>query len=461
MENKHEVDMTSGNLFSKLFFVSLPLIFSGILQLLYNAADLIVCGSFGSNHAVGAISATNALINLIVNLFLGLSIGANVAMAKTFGQQDKDKAKRIVYTSIIFAITFGILVGLFGILMAKTFLEWMGTTDDVIELSTTYLRIYFLGLPASMIYNFGSSLLRATGDTKRPFIYLAIAGVINVLLNLFFVLACDMDVDGVAIATITAQYISAIMIMICIIRNKGFISFRFKEIRFYAKEALEIIKIGIPAGIQGVIFSFSNVIIQSSVNSLGTNVMDGNGASSSLEGFVYVAMNSVAHTSVAFISANVGARKLQNIKKIVLYALSIVLLMNLVFGGIILLFQNGLLGLYIRSSNQGYEEALRAAKGRLILICCTYFLCGFMDTLAFCLRGIGYSFTPMLVTLGGIFITRMVWIFSIFNTGIMHNITGIFISYPLSWIITAIIHMTLFIILYKRKLNGELVGKVV
>ena len=445
-----EVDMTSGNLFGKLFLVSIPLVFQGLLQLLYNAADLIVCGTFGSGHAVGAISATGALTNLIINLFFGLSVGSNVLMAKTYGQQDKEKAKRIVDTSIIFAIFFGILVGLFGFFLSKYFLVWMGTTEDVIDLSTIYLKIYFTGLPASMLFNFGAALLRATGDTKHPFYYLTFSGIINVLLNLLFVIVFKLDVAGVAIATVISQYISAILIFISLLRSKGFFTLKLKGMRLYRKEALEIIRIGLPAGMQGVIFSLSNVIIQSSVNSLGTNVMDGNGASSSLEGFIYTAMNAVATTSVAFVSANVGARKLYNIKKIVLYAFSLIFLINVVICGLIYLFQDQLLSLYI-----SHDEAIVAAKQRLFIFLISYFTCGFMDTLAQGMRGLGYSLTPTIVTLIGVCAVRIIWIFTIFRTGIMHNIEGIIISYPISWILTAIVHAIMFTFVYKKEVRKE------
>ena len=339
MKSKNEVDMTSGNLFTKLLIVSLPLIFSGILQLLYNAADLVVCGLFGSGgHAVGAISSTNPLINLIINLFLGLSTGANVLMARCFGEKNQIKGQKVLTTSLIFGIVCGLILAVFGFSFSRIFLEWMKSSDEIIDLSTIYLRIYFIGLPFSMVYNFGASLLRAIGDTKRPFIILGFSGIVNVVLNLLFVICFHMDVAGVALATIISQAISAFWIIICLIKNKGFMTLKIKELKFYKKEALEIIKIGLPAGIQGTIFSLSNVLIQSSVNILGTNAMDGNGASSSLEGFIYTAMNSVASSCVAFVAANYGAKKYNNIKLVVVYASIIVILMNLIFGGLILLF---------------------------------------------------------------------------------------------------------------------------
>lgn len=450
MGKHNEIDMTNGHLFRKLLIFSIPLILSGILQLFYNAADLIVCGQFGSDHSTAAISSTNSLINLYVNLFLGLSVGANVLMARCFGSNDKEKGQRVVYTAMVFSVIIGVVIGLFGFLTSRFFLELMGTTSDVIDLSTKYLQIYFLGLPFSMIYNFGASIFRATGDTKRPFIFLTISGVFNVIFNLLFVIVFKMDVPGVALATIIAQGISAVLILIALFRNKGFFEFKLKDIRIYKKEALEIARIGFPAGLQGAIFSLSNVLIQSSVNSLGTDVVDGNGASSSLEGFIYTAMNSVAQACVAFVSANYGAKKKKNIKKCVIYSAILVVCMNFIVGGIVLLLKGNLLDLYVDS-----KEALKAGGERIVIITLTYFLCGLMDTFAYSLRGIGYSVLPMIISLGGACGLRILWIMTIFPLDNFHNISGLAISYPISWVITASIHLVMFIILYK-KLNFKI-----
>ena len=442
---KNEMDMTNGNLFKKIIIFSIPLIFSGILQLLYNATDLIVCGQFGSEHSTAAISSTNSLINLYVNLFLGLSVGANVLMARCFGSGNKEKGQKVVYTAMVFSVMVGVVIGLFGFFTARYFLELMGTTSDVIDLSTQYLQIYFLGLPFSMIYNFGASIFRATGDTKRPFIYLSLSGLFNVLFNLLFVIVFKMDVPGVALATIIAQAISAVLILIALFRNKGFFEFKLKNVRIYKKEALEIARIGLPAGLQGAIFSLSNVLIQSSVNSLGTNIVDGNGASGSLEGFIYTAMNSVAQACVAFVSANFGAKKKKNIKKCIMYSAILVIIMNFIVGGIVLSLKTQLLGLYVHT-----DEALNAGISRIMVIALTYFLCGLMDTFAYSLRGIGYSVVPMIISLCGACGLRLLWIFLVFPLDSFHSIQGLAMSYPISWIITASIHLTMFIILYRR-----------
>ena len=439
------LDMTDGNLFKKLFLYSLPIVFSGILQLLYNAFDLIICGQYGSVNSTAAISSTNSLINLIVNLFLGLSVGANVLMARCYGQKNKEKADRVAYTSMVFSLIVGVVIGIFGILTSGFFLKLMGTTEDVIELSTAYLRIYFVGLPFSMIYNFGAAIFRATGDSRKPFYYLTISGVCNVLLNLLFVIVFKMDVPGVAIATVISQAVSAVLIIIALLFHNNFFEFKIKNIRLYKEEAIEIIKIGIPAGLQGVIFSFSNVLIQSSINSLGTNVVGGNGASSSLEGFIYTSMNGVAQACAAFVSANYGAGKKKNIKKIILYSTILVMFMDLVVGGLIFILRHQMLGLYVKN-----DESIEAGISRLTIIVTTYFLCGFMDTFANSLRGIGYSVTPMIISLIGACGFRIFWIFTFFPMEKLHNISGLAVSYPISWILTASFQLLLLIILYRK-----------
>ena len=455
--SKNEIDMTSGNLFKKILVFSLPIIFSSVLHLLYNAADLIVCGQFGSAHSVGAVSATNSLINLIIQLFMGLSVGANVLMARYFGTKQKEKAQRVVYTAMILSVVIGILLGAFGALCSRYFLEWMKTTDDIIDLSTQYLAIYFCGLPFSLIYNFGASLMRAVGDTKRPFYFLAAAGVFNVMFNLLFVIVFKMDVAGVALGTILSQAISAACIVVCLVKNKGFFHFSFKEMRFYKQEALEMVRIGLPAGLQGAIFSLSNVLIQSSINSLGTNTVDGNGASVSIEGFVYAAMNSVAQACIAFVSANFGAGNWKNIKRVVAYTSLFVVTFGIAVGVVAVIFGDPLLKVYI-----SHEEAIAAGYSRLVLICLTYFTCGLMDVFAYSLRGIGYSVLPTVVSLCGVCGLRILWIYTIFPLEQFHTLQGLTISYPVSWVVTALVHLVCFLVLFKkRKSLAEHLQKVV
>ena len=444
----HEISLTDGNLFFKLLRVSIPLILSTLLQLLYNAADLVVCGQFGSSHSVAAISATNPLINLYIQLLIGLSVGANVLMARCYGAKDRERGQKVVYTSMVFALVSGILIGVIGATTSRFFLVIMQTPAEIIDLSTSYLVIYFCGLPFSMIYNFGSSVMRATGDTKRPFYFLGAAGLVNVLLNLFFVIVCRMDVAGVALATIISQGISALCVVIAMLRNRGFFRFRFREVRFHGSVAKEIAVIGIPAGVQGMLFSISNVMLQSSINGFGTSVMDGNGAAASLEGFVYATMNSVAQTAGSFAAANYGAKKWKNARNSALYAALLVMLFWSVSAGIIYFFRYPLLGLYLNAED---TAAFAAAGERMLAVCCTYFLCGLMDTFAYTLRGIGHSFLSMSVCLAGVCGLRIVWIYLLFPTPAFHSMYSLMFSYPVSWIITGVIETVLFFAMLKKE----------
>lgn len=443
---KNETDMTSGNLAKKILLFSLPIIFSGVLQLLYNAADLIVCGEFGSEHSVGAISATNSLINLIIQLFMGLSVGSNVLMARCFGAGDREKGRRVAYTAMIISVVIGLALGAFGAVCSRYFLVWMDTPDDLISLSSIYLAIYFLGVPFSLIYNFGASLLRAVGDTKRPFYFLAISGVFNVLFNLLFVIGFKMDVAGVALGTVLSQAISAACIAVCLMRNKGFFRFSFRELKFYKKEAWEIIKIGLPAGLQGVIFSLSNVLIQSGVNGLGTNAVDGNGAACSIEGFVYTIMNSVAQACIAFVSANYAIKNWKNVKKALLYSIGYVCLFGITAGVSATIFGRQLLAIYLPDN----PEAVEIGYSRMIVICLTYFTCGLMDLFAYSLRGIGYSLLPTVVSLCGACGSRILWIYTVFLLEPFHNLQGLAVSYPISWVLTAGVNLLLFAILFAK-----------
>lgn len=439
-------------LFASLCLFIAPLMLTGILQLLYTASDLIICGKFGPEHSTGAISVTNPLVNLIVTSFLGLATGANVLMAKCFGANDKEKGQRVVYTSMALSLVLGVAVGILGATCSRYILELMKTHEDVIELSNEYLSIYFIGVPFTMIYNFGASIMRAVGDTKRPFYYLTLSGVINVLLNLLFVIVFDMGVAGVAICTAISQFCAATLVVISMLRAKsGFYSFKLRSIRFFKSEALEITKIGLPAALQSFIFSFSNLMIMSSINSLGTTVLDGNGASSSLEGFVYTAMNSCAQGAMTFASANVGARKKSNIARVVLYSLALVLISWAVLTAIILPLGKTLLGLYVNpETTTDIDAVIEAGWQRLFAISLTYFLCGLMDTFAYSLRGIGYSTLPAVVSAIGGCGLRLLWIFFIFPIPYFNNLLWLALSYPITWVITAGVHAICFVILFKR-----------
>lgn len=445
------LDMTSREgMFKKLIFFVAPLMFSGLLQLLFTASDLIICRFFGSEHSVGAISSTNALINLIVNSFMGLSIGANILMARCFGANDREKGQRVVYTSLILSAVLGLLLGIFGSTCSRYFLSWMGTHADVIDLSTQYLAIYFVGVPFTMIYNFGAALLRAVGETKKPFYFLTASGVVNVLLNLLLVTVARLDVAGVAIATSVSQLLAAAAVCVYIyFKKNGFFEFRFRKMKFSLHEALEIAGIGLPAGIQGAIFSISNVMIQVGVNDLSTTlgpaVVDGNGASSSLEGFVYTSMNSCAQAIVTFGSANYGAKNKENIKRVILLTMLLVGIVWIVPTSLILLFRKPLLGIYVAT-----EEAVGYGMERIVIVAGSYFLCGLMDCFAYALRAIGYSLLPTVISMLGACGLRLLWIFLIFPLGYFHNLMWLVISYPISWIVTVTAHVVFFLILFRK-----------
>lgn len=438
-------NLMSGNLFINIIKVALPLMLSGILQLFYNAADLIVCGQFGSDKSVGAISSTNSLINLIIGLFMGLSVGASVLMSRTYGAQDKEKAYRITHTAILLSIVIGVILGIFGMIFNRYFLIMMKSPTDVIDLSSQYLFIYFMGLPFSMIYNFGSALLRSIGETKKPFYYLTFAGIINVLLNLFLVIVLKLDVAGVAIATIVSQGISAILVINNLVKSNGYCMLNLKELKIYNLEMKEIIKIGLPAGFQSILFSLSNVLIQSSINSLGASVMNGSGAAQSLEGFGYVTMNSVAQTCVTFVGASYGANNKENINKSLKYSSFLIITIGLIVGLILMIFSRPLLSLYVSDPldiNYGYE--------RMKIIVLTYFLCGLMDAYALSIRALGYSILPTIVSLLGVCGMRVLWVYTIFKIPAYHTIQSLAISYPISWLITGLIQFVILLIV-KRK----------
>lgn len=448
---KHPYDLTSrqGMMRNLIVFIT-PLMLSGILQLLFTASDLVVCRFFGSEHSVGAISSTNALINLIVNLFIGLSVGANIVMARCYGAGDRERGQRVLSTSMLLSFGTGLFLGVFGATLSGVFLRWMGTHEELLGLATRYLVIYFIGVPFTLIYNFGAAVLRAVGDTRRPFYFLTASGIVNVGLNLLFVITFRMDVAGVAIATSISQFLAATAIVLYLYFQKnGFFEFRFRGLRFYGKEALEILRVGIPSGAQGAIFSVSNVMIQVGINDLagtfGPQIVDGNGAASSLEGFVYTAMNSCAQAVITFGSANYGAKKKENILRATWDTCLLVMTVWAVFGVVILLARTPLLSIYVSN-----EIAVHYGEERLLIVVGTYFLCGLMDTFAYSLRAIGYFVLPTVISALGACGLRLLWIFFVFPIPAMHTLAWLSASYPISWVITAAASFLFFLVLYKK-----------
>ena len=436
--NRFEIDMTSGNLFFKIIIFSLPLAAMGVLQLLYNAMDLIVVANFSNDSAaLGAVGSTSTLINLVVNLFMGLSVGTNVLCAHIYGAKDYKRMSDVVHTSIAISFTSGLVLGIFGFIFAGPLLHLM---NNDLELSKTYLKIYFIGLPFNMLFNFAAAILRAVGDTKRPLYYLTIAGLINVLLNLLFVIVFKLSVAGVALATIISQFISSVLTMITLYRTKESYQFRFKKLKISKDVLIQIAKIGLPAGIQSSIFSISNVLIQSSVNLYGEIGMNGNTAAQSVEGFVYTSMNSVYHAALAFTGQNYGAKNTKNIKKVTWYSLIIVTGIAFILGGSLFLVGRSVLSIYTK-----VPAEIDIGYIRLHYLCLPYFLCGIMDVMVGVLRGLGFSKMPMFVTIIGVCGFRIAWIYSVFyslaNFQDPTTLNYLYISYPISWIITFIAHM--------------------
>lgn len=446
--NKAKIDMTHGPLLGKLIIFTIPIILSGVLQLLFNAADVIVVGRFAGEASLAAVGSTGSLINLMTNLFIGMSVGANVCAAQFYGGGQYKDVKKTVHTSTAFSIICGVVLIFIGLFLARPILEIMGSPEDVIGLAALYVRIYFIAMPAVMLYNFLAAILRAAGDTTHPLIFLTVAGVVNVILNLILVVFFNMGVAGVAIATVTSNYISCIMLVAFFTKQEDALKLEFSKIKIDKKILNRIIRIGLPAGIQGTVFSLSNVVIQSAINSFGTAVIAGSSAAASIEGFVYVSMNSVSQTCVTFVGQNYGAADEKRVKRVIFECLGIVTVVGLILGNLAYYFATPLLGIYTDSS-----AAVAAGTLRLFWVCCPYFLCGIMDTLTGGLRGLGRSTVPMIVSLIGACATRLVWIATYFQ---LHKTEDVlFFSYPGSWLLTLSVHSICLIIVYhawvKRK----------
>lgn len=441
----YEIDMCNGSILNKMLLFTIPLMCSSILQLLFNAADIVVVGRFAGDNSLAAVGSTSAIVNLLVNVFTGLAIGANVLVAKYYGAKQEKDLHETIHTSILLSILSGLLLTVLGISCAKQLLHWMQTPEEVLHLAVIYLRVYFLGMVAMMLYNFGSAILRAVGDTKRPLYYLLFAGVINVVLNLFFVIVLKMDVAGVALATTISQCISAFLVLRCLMREEGAIRVEVRKLKIYKSKFKRILQIGLPAGIQGMLFSIANVVMQSSINSFGAIVVAGGSAASNIEGFVYVSMNAFHQAAVSFTSQNMGAGKYERVNKILYVALGCVTVVGLVIGNVIVLFGSQLSSIY--SSN---PEVIQESVRRLVIICTPYFICGMMDVVVGVLRGMGYAIMPMLVSLVGVCGLRLLYIATIFQMERFHNISTVYVLYPISWLVTFVAHMVCFVFVRKK-----------
>ena len=444
MNRDMTIDMCSGPLLGKLLRFSVPLMLSGILQLLFNAADIVVVGQFDSSDAMAAVGSTSSLNNLIVNMFMGLSAGGSVVVAQYFGMKSRQDVEETVHTAILLGFISGLVLVAAGMFLAEPMLVLMGTTPDVIDQSVLYMRIVFAGMPAMMVYDFGAGILRAVGDTRRPLVYLFCGGVVNVAFNLFFVIVCHLGVAGVAIGTVMSQCIAAFLTVRCLMKTEDCYGIRLRELRIVKHKLLRILRVGVPTGIQGAMFSISNVVIQSSINSFDSSIIvAGNTASGNIEGFVYTAMNAFYQASLTFTSQNVGAHQTRRILPVLGWSLLCVTVVGVATGVLAVLFGPQLLGIYSPD-----EEGIAYGLERLRLICLTYFLCGTMDVVTGSIRGLGPSVTPAVISLLGVCGLRIVWIYTVFAAH--RSLMVLYLSYPVSWLITLVVNIICFAVFFKR-----------
>lgn len=431
MTKSKRKNFTEGAILKQLLLYALPLVATNVLQLLFNAADVAVVGIFAGDDPVAAVGATGALINLIVGLFVGLSVGANVLVARFVGEENEEGARRVVGVSVLFSLTAGVFLAIVGFFGAETFLSWMGCDEDVIGMATKYLQIYFLGMPIMLLYNYSASVLRAVGDAFRPFIFLVIGGVVNVGLNFLFVAVFKKDVEGVAIATVVSQAVAAFCCFIVLRRETSYAKFEWKYCKIYKREFQEMLRIGLPAGIQGCAFAVSNVLVQSSINSFGKTVMAANTVAAQIDGFIYQAMAGVSLATLAFISQNYGAGKVERVKKAVGISLIVITVVGVITGLIAILLRTPLCGLITKD-----EEVIEIAGRRIFIIGISYFTIGIMEVFNNSTRGMGNSLLAMLVNLSGNCIFRIVWIWTVFRA--FHTLTVLYLIYPVSWAISCI-----------------------
>ncbi len=445
---RRDLNMTEGPLLGKMIIFTLPVMASGILQLLFNAADVMVVGKFAGDAAMAAVGCCGALINLIINLFIGLAVGAGVMAAQDIGAKRYEGVKRLVSTALTASIIGGLIVGVLGFVLAEPLLILMDTPEDVLVEAVPYMRAYFCGIPGCLIYNYMAAILRSTGDTKRPLYFLTAAGVANVCMNLLMVCVFHLGAIGVGIATAVAQYVSATLILIYMSRMDGYC--RITGFAVDKSKLLRMITIGLPAGLQGCMFSLSNVLIQSNINTYATPIIAGNTAAGNLEGFVYTAMNSVYQTALTFIGQNVGAGKYERIKKISFLCIGMVSVIGLTLGIGLAVFGDKFLLLY--ASGENVDAVIAAGVTRLSIISACYVLCGLMDVGCGILRGMGRAIQPMIVSLLGSCVFRIVWVKTVCEW-FPGQITVLYISYPISWILTASVHYIFCFYFYRRLMN--------
>ena len=440
-DKKYEIDMCNGTLLDKLISFAFPLMLSGILQLMFNAVDIIVVGNFSGSQALAAVGSTTSLINLFINLFIGISLGANVLAARYYAAGKDKEMSETVHSAMALALISGVVMLFVGLIFARGALELMDTPDDVIDQSTLYMRIYFLGMPFFMMYNYGAAILRAVGDTKRPLLFLVIAGIVNAGLNMFLVIVFHLGVAGVAISTVISQMISCVLVIICLYRTQSSYQLRFSKLRWeYIKQ---ICKVGIPAGVQSMVINFSNVLLQSSVNSFGSIAMAGYTAANNIFGFLFASINSVTQACMSFTSQNYSVGKYKRMTKVLFECIGLSMAVSLTLGCSAYFFGNKILWIYTDNA-----AVVKAGMEVLTYSTVTYFLCGIMDLFPGALRGMGYSTVPMILSVVGTVGTRLVWIYGVFPKH--RSLDVLFISYPASWFITIVFQVICYIIVRKK-----------
>ena len=442
-KNKYEIDMCNGSIMDKLISFSLPLMLSGILQLMFNAVDIVVVGRFSGSQALAAVGSTTALINIFTNLFIGISLGANVLAARFYASGKEKEMSETVHTAITLALISGIIMAGIGLLLAKLALRLMGTPSDVIELSTLYMRIYFCGMPFFMLYNYGAAILRAVGDTKRPLIFLIISGVVNAGLNMILVIIFHMGVAGVGIGTVISQLISCILVLRCLYKSEGCYQLRFSKLRIQKVYLRQIFQVGIPAGIQSTVINFSNALLQSSVNSFGSTAMAGYTAANNILGFLYVSVNAVTQACMSFTSQNYGVGKYKRMDRVLINCLILSVVISGVLGCGSYAFGTEILKVYTED-----PKVIQCGLEILSMTTVTYFLCGIMDLFPGALRGMGRSGVPMILSIIGTVGTRIVWIFMLFPQH--RSLEFLFISYPASWLFTIVMQVICFYFVRKQ-----------
>lgn len=451
MGKRKALDMTNGPFLKKIFIFAIPLVFTGLLQLLYNSADTAIVGKFAGSEALAAVGSTGSLINLIINVFMGMSMGAGVMAARYIGAGDEKRVSKCVHTALPLGLISGIVVAVIGFFFSESMLRLMQVPEEVIGLSSIYLKIYFMGAPGSLVYNFGASLLRASGDTKRPLYILAASGIVNVILNLILVIPFKLSVIGVAVATIVSQYLTAVVVIIHLLKTSSVIKLNFKRIRIDKRELFCIVRIGVPAGLQNSLFSISNVLIQSAVNSFGDIAMAGIAAGSQYDGYIYTCTNAIAQTAMTFTSQNIGAVKYKNVGKVYRYCFAITTIVAVVMSAFGYFFREQIVWIFADN-----PDVIAIGAERLALVIPFYVFCSLQDVTASQVRGMGKSLEPMIISLIGVCGVRLLWIFVVLPDN--HSLIELYWAYPISWAIAFFALFALYMVLKVRmmKKNREL-----